>query len=159
MNPFNDQRGYRERMRSQQEDRARLRSIYTRNTILIILSLGAAISVFLLTRFLATERVDPEAERLEKVLQEALPAASFTVTIDQSAQMPEIGIRAVVSKAPDDIDGFITRIEDTVYHESGYRQGFVAIRLFERLREGDANALASLAARRTSISEIGKSIE
>ncbi|HUX06112.1 MAG TPA: hypothetical protein VMX35_02270 [Acidobacteriota bacterium] len=143
----------------QAEERARLRRVYSRNLILIILSLGLAIAIFIFTRFFASEPMHPQAVKLQGFLHEAIPQVSFSVSIEEAGGVPDIEITAVFDKAPADLKALIARVEKVIYHNAGFDRAIVIIRLMERLQSGDDTELASLAVKRTSLSEMQRDAE
>jgi hypothetical protein len=149
----------RERLRKEEEERAQFKQAYTRNLILIILSLGAVTTIFLFTRILAPIPQDPEAARIERILEEKMPPADFTVNIRKSFEPPEIEVNVLTDGPPEDIEAFIAGIQRIIYHEAVLERGFVTVRLQERLKNDGATSVASLAVRRTSISEIRETLE
>jgi len=150
---------WRDRKLEEEEERARLKRIYTRNLILIILSLGAAITIFIFTRLYLPQQKHPQSILLEEALHKAFPQDSFSVSIDESGNLPDIEISAVVATAPLDIDAYIAHIEKVIYDDAEFDRGMVVIRLLERLQANNGTELASLAVRRTSLTEIEKNAE
>ena len=157
-------RSWHDLIREEQLDRERIRRVYGRNLILIILSLGAAIAVFLVTRLLLPSNDhgirNPLEVKIENSLARAITAADFMVSIKRREGSAYFDVTAVLDEPPANPDGLIARIEAIIYDDARESRGDVVIRLILRLPNVDGGEEdAALAVQRTTIEEIRRKLE
>ena len=160
-------RSWRERLSQEQRDNERIRRIYSRNLILIIVSLAAALLVFLVTKFFgpgAREQIrNPEETRLVAELTRAIEGVDFDVRINKERSGDtSIAVNAIPDKAARSdrqIERLFARTGAIVYDQSRLDSAHVTITIFERLGSGNREELAVVAVRQTTLAEISRSEE
>lgn len=144
-------------------DKEGVRKLYRRNFLLMIISLGAAVAVLVLSRFWQPVgtylQKAPEAIALEKILEGELPEYEFEVVHQTQDGQHQIEVDVISSESFDDLDGLFGKLETHILDENKFETGQVVIRLYERWRKGPDETLVSISIKRTTIEEIRKGIQ
>ena len=160
-------RHWRDRLSQEQRDSERIRRIYGRNLIIIVISLAAALLVFLVTKFFGPgareELRNPEETRLVAELTRAIGGIDFDVKImtDPGGE-PSIVVSAIPDKAglsDRQIEQLFARTGTIVYHQARFDSAHVTITVYERLGSGELDELAVVAVRRTTLDELSRAEE